>query len=134
MTEHGSPLRSLMGQSDGSYRPIATLDEARLAPDAIVVLEGDDGGQIYLTCEARLVRANERELNALLVTIDEVSWPGNSPDMRRISYEAAPRGGRIAGGMGGAYVTTGLWLHPRLEQTGWRPEVERILFGAEPST
>lgn len=67
-TPEGGPLRHLMGTVDGGapYRPLATLADARATADGIVVLEGDEGGQIYVVVPARHVHCDERAVRALL--------------------------------------------------------------------
>ncbi len=53
---HDSPLRSLMAEATGStYRSFATLADAKADPDGAVILEGDDGGQIYIVAPADVV-------------------------------------------------------------------------------
>lgn len=130
MTDHSSPMRELVNQAHGvEYRALRDLEEARRTPDAVLLFEGDDGGQVYLTCPAGLVSASEEELAGLLEAIDLAAWPGNDADSRRVCYEVVPPGQAIAGGMGGGQTLDGVWLHPRLEESGWRLRVEGVLFG-----
>jgi len=127
--DHKSPMRELVSEAQQTaYRSIGSLAEARRTPDAMVIFEGDDGGQIYLACPARHVAAGEGELTALFVRIDEDQWPGNGTNSRRVCYEVVPAGQGIPGGMGGAVASSGLWLHPHLEHAGWRQQIESVLM------
>lgn len=105
---------------------IASLAEARAVPDAAVVLQGDDGGQVYLTCPVALVRSDEAGLRWLLRLIDARNW--NDPTMATIYFRVLPVGSAVGGGMGGGRVIAGAWLHPELESESLRSDVERILF------
>jgi hypothetical protein len=110
-----SPLRRLMAESGREpYHPLTSLAAAQTDPHGIVVFEGDDGGQIYLVCPARHITCSEETLQQLLLDIDEIEWPGNDPSMRRIYFESKPAGQGVPGGMGGARIIDGLWIHPRL--------------------
>jgi hypothetical protein len=114
--QRNSPLRDLMADADGvEYRGFGSLLEAKQAPDGIVVLEGDDGGQIYVVARAAMVRCSEETLLQLLRDIDAREWPGNPSDMAHLCYEAKPLGAPIAGGMGGGQVAESPWVHPRLK-------------------
>jgi hypothetical protein len=114
--ERKSPLRDLMADAHGvEYRAFASLSEAQQAPDGVVVLEGDDGGQIYVVARAAMVHCSEETLLQLLRDIDAREWPGNPSDMAHLCYEAKPLGAPIAGGMGGSHVTESPWVHPRLK-------------------
>jgi hypothetical protein len=47
------PLGRLQAESLGpAYVPLKSLEEAKAAPDGVAILQGDDGGQIYLVCPA----------------------------------------------------------------------------------
>jgi hypothetical protein len=91
------------------------LSEAQRDPDGVVVLEGDDGGQIYVVVRASDVACSEEALWRLLRDIDEKEWPDNAWDSFRVCFERHPIGEVIAGGMGGGLVTLEPWVHPRLE-------------------
>lgn len=111
----GSPLRQLMASSRGaSYVSAGDLHTARTRPDMYAIFEGDDGGTIYLTVPVSLIFCTEEALVALLRDIDEIVW--NDESMRRIVYEPHTVGNRVAGGMGGGRIESGLWIHDILEQ------------------
>lgn len=129
---HGSPLRSLIGEATGSgYTSFDSLSEARRDPQGVVILEGDDGGQIYAVAPARLVTCTEEILQQLLVDLDEICWPGNDPGMRHLVYERLPEGEFVAGGMGGGEVTRGVWVHSRLDEIGLADEIRTVLTGSQ---
>ena len=114
--ERKSPLRDLIAEAHGvDYRAFASLLDAQRDPNGVVVLEGDDGGQIYVVVRAAAVRCSEEVLVQLLRDIDAREWPGNPPDMAHLCYEARPLGAPIAGGMGGGHVAESAWVHPRLK-------------------
>jgi hypothetical protein len=110
-----------------SYTAYPSLHEAAKDVDAAVVMQGDEGGTIYLACPVRLVRCDESVLKSLLLDLDTLEW--NSPDSAGVYFEHAPVGSGIAGGMGGGAVTDGVWLHPSLEAKGIRVSVEAVIAG-----
>jgi hypothetical protein len=125
--EHESALRRMMADAAGlPYRAFPSLAEARQAPDAVVVLEGDDGGQIYLVAPIRQVRCTEEALRQLLHDLDAQVW--DAPDMAHLRFEAHAVGEPVPGGKGGGRVEEGLWIHPEFQpQTD---EVAAVLGGA----
>ncbi len=100
------------------YVALRSLDEARRAPDGVVVLEGDWGGQIYVTCPASVVRCDAATLDRMLRDIDTVAWPHNREGGARVFFERHHLGAGIAGGMGGGVVAADVWVHPRLAEKG----------------
>jgi hypothetical protein len=126
--EHESAVRRLVADAHGqSYEALRSLDEARGEADAVVVMEGDYGGSIYLTCPVRHVHCDEATLRLLLRDLDEHDW--KDPEGTRLYYERAPVGAGIAGGTGGGVVTDGVWLHPDLASLGLGPRVESVIAG-----
>jgi hypothetical protein len=126
LEEHEDALRRMVSDAHGtSYRAFRSLEEARGAEDGIVVMQGDDGGSIYLTCPVNLVHCSEAALKQLLLDLDGHYW--NDPDSAAMFYEQAPVGSGIAGGTGGGSVIAGVWLHPKLEQKQLRPAVEAVV-------
>lgn len=66
---HESGVRRMVADAiSGRYEAFRSLEEARAAQDAAVVMEGDDGGSIYLTCPIGLVNCDEQALRQLLKT------------------------------------------------------------------
>ena len=98
-------------------------------PDAYVVLQGDWGGQIYLTAPVTHVKCSEAELSSLLVALDHHAWPCNDGDGAEMFYERFAPGAGVAGGMGGGTTTYSVWLHPELEEAGFRRLVSTVLSG-----
>ena len=93
------------------------------------VLEGDWGGQIYLSVKVGAVK--EERLEAALRIIDIVEWTCNECDGASMYQEVAGGYGEgISGGMGGGrYATTErIWIHDGLN-SGLKTWVEAFLFG-----
>jgi hypothetical protein len=109
------PLASFLAEASGnSYQPLSTLVEAKKYNDGILILQGDDGGQIYVVARAADVKCSVETLKQLLIDLDEIAWPGNDANSRRIYYERRPIGSGIAGGMGGGFVSATPWIHEKL--------------------
>lgn len=126
--DHESAVRRMVADGHGgSYKAIQSLDEARATPDAAIVMEGDYGGSIYLTCPALVVRCDERTLRQLLHDLDEHYW--NDPEGVGLYYEVAPVGSGLVGGTDGGLVTDRVWLHPDLEAKGLRERAEAVITG-----
>ncbi len=131
MDDSKSPLRELMAEAGASsYHPLDSLADAQADPHGISVFEGDDGGQIYVVCPARLIKCSEQALYQLLSDLDEIEWPcNNDPSMRRIYFESRPPGQGIPGGMGGGKVADEIWIHPRLVQKSFADLIAAVLTG-----
>src|SRR6478752_2067129 len=87
--EHERLVGRLVAHAHGeSYDASRSLDDAKQADDAAVVMHGDYGGSIYLTCPARLVLCDEPTLRQLLHDLDEHDW--NDPEGVGLYYEVAP--------------------------------------------
>lgn len=113
LPNHESGLRRMIADAAGvPYVALRSLEDARQAPDGVVILEGDDGGQIYAVVRAVAVNCPEPTLQLLLHDLDLHAWKDLAS--ARIFYERWPLGSTIAGGMGGGTVTETLWLHPDL--------------------
>ena len=135
MNTSESPLRRMMAETGAvDYHPLSSLAAAQADPQGIVVLEGDDGGQVYLVCPARDIACSEEKLQQLLVDLDEIEWPGNDdPSMRRVYYESRGVGEGVPVGTGGGQVTKGLWLHPRLARQSLVNLIRDVLLGKRDS-
>ena len=102
--------------------------------DIWLVLEGDWGGQIYLTVPWKLLGADPKVL-PLLKSLDREAWSCNRGEGRQ-AYLLSPRerGQKtrdVTGGMGGGRLTDGLWLHREFEY-GWH-QTARKMLGLEKS-
>ena len=126
--EHASALRKLMALAEGrSYVAFASLAEAKADPDGVVILEGDDGGQIYVVARAEDVSCSPAALDQLLRDLDLINWEGNEEDSARAVFERKAVGTGIAGGMGGAIVTRDVWVHPTLILLELDDEIRAVL-------
>ena len=101
----------MVGYSARSMTQFHSLEEAREASDGVVIMEGDYGGQIYLTCPVRLVKCTEETLKRLLSKIDKGEWDCNEGGGASMSFGRAKPGDGVSGGMGGGEVQEGLWMH-----------------------
>jgi hypothetical protein len=101
--DHHSPVRSMWAEGHGEpYIALKTLDDARKVAETAAVMEGDSGGEIYLTCPIRLVACSESALTQLLDDIDSIEW--NDPSSIGLYYDVLPVGSGVGGGMGGGVV------------------------------
>jgi hypothetical protein len=87
------------------------FDEARSKENGVVIMEGDWGGQIYLTCPMKYVKCGEEALIGLLHDLDRKEWDCNEGDGASVHYICVKPGYGVAGGMGGGIVEDGLWVH-----------------------
>jgi hypothetical protein len=118
----------MIAESGGeTYSAYDTLEAARTAIDVSLVIEGDDGGTIYLTVPVSRVCCSEARIQQLAEDIDALYW--NDRSMLHISFEVLPVGSGVAGGMGGGRVIDGIWLHPKIEALGITADVEAVLGG-----
>ena len=120
-------MRFMMAEAAGAeYRSCKSLSDARETPGAVAVMEGDWGGQIYVTCPVRDIRCDADTLLKLLRDIDALEW--DEPDGAGLYFEVPASGSGIAGGMGGGSIRDGVWVHPRLEPH--RARIEAVISGA----
>lgn len=105
-----------------------TLEQARSDQSAALVMEGDSGGQIYLTCPVARIGCEPEALENLLIELDSFAWG----DGETFFIKHLPIGSHVAGGMGGGAVIDGVWLHEDFENLHLRPAVEQIVFGIRP--
>jgi hypothetical protein len=119
-----------MGQAAGrEYASFKTLESVKADQVGAVILEGDDGGQIYVVVPAHQVLCSEDALDQLLRDLDAINWPGNDDDMARVVYARRPIGMPVAGGMGGAVVGAEAWIHPAMEPLGISEEIRAVISG-----
>jgi hypothetical protein len=110
-----SGVRRLVADAHGSeYHALESLAQAREFPDAVVVLEGDYGGQIYVVAPVHMVQCDEPSLNRLLAELDALEW--KDEEGASVFYERRATGEGVAGGMGGGVVLPTVWVHERLQQ------------------
>ena len=114
------------------YRPLRSMSEARSFADGVVILEGDDGGQVYVVCAASMVKCSEESLSELLRDLDEIAWPGNDADMAKVFYERRAAESDVAGGTGGAVVAEGIWIHDEFIKLRLGDAIREVLEGKRP--
>ena len=125
-----SALRRMVSDSHGlPYVPLRSLAEAQACDDGVVIPEGDDGGTSYVICPAGLVGCDEQVLERLLRAVDAVIWPGNGPNSAHVYYEGLPVGASVPGGLGGGRVTSGVWVHPVLQEEGLGDVIRSVISG-----
>lgn len=121
ISAHESPVENVMHKVIGSeqpYKPLRTLEEARGMEHGSVVIEGDWGGTIYLSCPVKYVHATQEEIEALAEWLERQFWDCNfdasGEGGQGVYYKDAPPGSGLMGGMGGGAHLDGLWVHPDL--------------------
>lgn len=125
---HERPLGKITATHLGQeFVPYASLEEARLDPDAALVIEGDGGGQVYATCPVAMVRCDAETLARLGAALDELGWA--DPSLAGLFFQRLPIGSPVPAGMGGAEIIDGLWLHPDLEAPDLYEQVLDVLEG-----
>jgi hypothetical protein len=123
-----SPVRYIVSQAHGeTYKPLSNLNEAKKTENAVVILEGDWGGQIYLTCSLKLVHCDEQSLIELLDYLDQIAWDCNEGEGKGIYYEVKNPGEGISGGMGGGIVLNELWVHREFESI--KSKIQNVIDG-----
>ena len=91
------------------------------------ILEGDWGGQIYLSVPVDTVEPGRVE--AALCIVDTVEWTCNEGGGRSAFQKKGRPGRPIFGGMGGGFFPSGrIWTHPRLNPD-LKVWVEQFIFG-----
>ena len=122
------PLASFQAEVSGNpYQPLSSLAEAKQHNDGVLILQGDDGGQIYVVARATQVKCSVEMLEQLLIDLDAIAWPGNDANSRRIYYERRPIGSTVAGGMGEGFVSETPWVHEKFVKLA--PAVLAVLRG-----
>lgn len=104
-----------------------TFAQSEVLADACVVMEGDYGGQCYLTAPMKTVECQETELRQLLQDLDEIFW--QDVDGRRLYYERRKAGDRIDSGMGGGLVLGDVWIHKQHIEFGLETQIRKVLSG-----
>jgi hypothetical protein len=132
LESHERPLGRIFADAHGGrYVPLRSLGEAKAVADGVVILQGDDGGQIYVVARAVDVSCSESALEALLQELDEMSWRDAS--MRHIYYERLPVGAGVPGGMGGGVVEKTPWVHKEFVKLGLQESIVAVLNGGRAS-
>ena len=130
LPEHESGVRRMVSDARNvPYQAVHSLDEAKSSSDGTVILEGDDGGQIYIVCPASLVQCSTKNLNDLLRDLDDIAWPNNDPNSARVFHERLPIGAPVFGGMGGAIVSDDVWIHQMFCELNLESAIREVLAG-----
>ena len=124
LPDHHSAVRHILNKRHGrAYEPLKSLKEAKETSNGVVVLEGDYGGIIFASCQAKYVKATQEELESLCIWLEKTYWKelwakyGNhNKGGWGVYYEVLKPGSGIWGGTKGGAVIDGLWLHPKLKQ------------------
>lgn len=99
-----------------------------------LVVEGDWGGQIYLSVPFGMLLAGCEQIDLLAKKIDRFCWPSNRDDgvsVYEVETEAESESESIPGGMGGGRIIEGLWLHEEIER--FRGGIEGLLLKGDES-
>ena len=126
--EYMSDVRYIASHAHGTeYKPINNYSQAKEREHSYVIMEGDYGGQIYLTCPMKLVNCAHETLLQLATDLDNMYW--QEAEGCRVFYEeyAEPQG--VWGGMSGGLVDDGLWMHPEFESADIENRVWEVLQG-----
>lgn len=110
--KHKSATRKIIDRT--RYKSFKTLDEAKKYKNSYIIMEGDYGGQIYLTIPTKQAKCSSKNLKILLNWIDKRVWDNNGG--ASIYYEEFLPGDIIGGGMGGALAKNNLWLHENINE------------------
>ncbi|MNZ37281.1 hypothetical protein D3C78_547230 [compost metagenome] len=94
-----------------------------------MIMEGDWGGQIYLSCPMDIVKCNEDILRNLLTDLDTIAWDCNEGEGKELYYEVRQPGEGIGGGMGGGEIKVKLWIHKEFSDLNLYDEIEDVLSG-----
>jgi hypothetical protein len=124
-----SPVRYIVSQAHGqTYKPLMSFSDAKQTENSVVIMEGDWGGQIYLTCPLNLVSCDEEVLKKLLDYLDGIVWACNEGEGKGIYYEVKCPGEGVSGGMGGGVVLPELWVHD--EFLNIKGTIQKIIDGS----
>jgi len=113
-------------QSSAETEYTFSYREAKESPSGVLIMEGDYGGQIYLTCPMKYVQCGPEAIKQLILELDSMAWACNEGDGAEISYMThwdGSDGESVGGGMGGGFVVDGLWVHgefSKLKDSIWQ--------------
>ncbi|MFH1533850.1 MAG: hypothetical protein ABID64_02870 [Nitrospirota bacterium] len=123
---HESAVRKMVSESKGKkYFSFKSLKNAKKHEKSYLIMEGDYGGQIYLSFPVKLIKCDEDALRKLLKKFDQQCW--DDMEGTGMYFEQMEKGQRISGGMGGGIADNELWVHKELEHM--KDEINGILRG-----
>jgi len=132
LPEDVSPIRYMINEAFSlNTKFIKDFEEARATRDAVVIMEGDWGGQIYVVCTMEQIKCDEDTLKQLLKDLDGIAWECNEGEGQGIYYEVRKVGEGIGGGMGGARVESGMWIHDEFKEKHLENEIKKVIFGEQ---
>ncbi|WP_025678832.1 hypothetical protein [Paenibacillus massiliensis] len=131
--EHHSVVRHIFNEANGKPNDmfVESFLQAKNTNGTYVIMEGDWGGQIYLSCPMDIVKCNEDTLKNLLIDLDIIAWECNEGEGIGLYYEVPQPGEGIGGGMGGGEITEKLWIHEEFSDLNLYEEIEKVLSGAK---
>jgi 3-methyladenine DNA glycosylase AlkD len=129
--EYMSDVRYMMHKAHGmGFKPLTDYDRAKEVKHGCVIIEGDYGGQVYLTCPMKYVKCSHKALLQLASDLDSIYW--DDEEGCRVYYENYKPPHGIFGGMGGGVLVDGLWVHPEFEDIGIKDRVGEVMNGNRP--
>lgn len=131
--EHHSAVRHIINEANGKPNDmfVESFLQAQNTVGTYVIMEGDWGGQIYLSCPMNIVKCNEDTLKNLLIDLDTIAWDCNECEGTGLYYEVREPGEGISGGMGGGEIKEELWIHKEFSDLNLYEEIENVLSGAK---
>ncbi len=130
--EHHSAVRHIINEAHRKPNDmfVESFLQAQNTAGTYVIMEGDWGGQIYLSCPMNIVKCNEDTLENLLIDLDIIAWDCNEGEGRGVYYEVREPGEGIGVGMGGGEINEELWIHKEFSDLNLYEEIEDVLSGA----
>ncbi|MBE7680780.1 hypothetical protein [Paenibacillus sp. P13VS] len=131
--EHHSAVRHILNEANGKPNDmfVESFLQAKNTNGTYVIMEGDWGGQVYLSCPMDIVKCNEDTLKNLLIDLDTIAWDCNEGEGKGLYYEVRQPEEGICGGMGGGEITEKLWIHEEFSDLNLYEEIEIVLSGAK---
>jgi hypothetical protein len=130
LPDNVSPIRYMVDEAFSlNTQFIKSYEEAKETENAIVIMEGDWGGQIYLVCPLEYIKCDKNILEGLLQDLDKIAWKCNEGEGTGIYFEVRKLGEGISGGMGGGTVQSGIWIHDEFKKKGFEEEIKQVILG-----
>ena len=130
--DHESAVRRMVSEAHNiSYVPIKDFEEAKKYDNSYMMMEGDWGGQIYLSIPVKQVKCDYETLKKLLMELDKIAWDCNEGEGCDIYFERKESDEGIVGGMGGGMATDCLWVHEEFNKI--KEKIQNVLDGKRTS-
>lgn len=128
--EYMSDVRYMLHHAKNvPFKPLTDYDRAKETKHGCVIIEGDYGGQIYLTCPMKYVKCSHGILKNLAADLDSLYWDDESGC--KVYYEEYKPPHGISGGMGGGVLIDGLWIHPEFKEIGIKDRIWAVISGEQ---